>query len=170
MPVKAWAVLKTTQADVQPANLTENEVKLFGLSSQQSNAKRIYFRADASIVEGLRAYYGGVLYEVRGGNAWDIHGVVLAIPVIGETYSAPAPVVLYFGPLSGAIGASVTIYGTSFVGVTGVTFNGTAATAYTVTDSATITATVPTGATTGKIAVAASAGTGTSVEDFTVTP
>jgi len=170
MPVKTWAVLKTTRADVQPANLTENEVKLFGLSSQQSNAKRIYFEADASIVEGLRAYSGGQLYDIRGGNAWDIHGVVLGVPVIGEVYAPIAPTVTYFGPLSGPVGSTVTIHGTSFVGVTGVVIGGRAAIVYSVVDSSTITATVPLLATTGKISVTTADGTGLSVESFTVTP
>lgn len=170
MVVKAWAVLKITPADVQPANLTENEVKLFGLSSQQSNAKRIYFGNDSTIVEGLRAYFDGVLYDIRGCNSWNIHGVVLGIPVLGETYTTPAPIVTYFGPLSGAVGSTVTIHGSSFVGVTGITFNGTAVVNYTVVDSFTITAKVPVGATTGMIAVTTAAGTGTSAESFTVTP
>lgn len=119
--IKTWAILKTTAADVQPATLSENEVKLFGISSQHSDSKRIYFEADASIVEGLRAYTGGKLYDVRGGNPWSIHGVVLGIPVIGETYSAPAPTITYFGPLSGPVGTVVTIHGSSLIGVTGIT-------------------------------------------------
>lgn len=85
--IKTWAVLKTTRADVQPARLSENDVKLFGISSQQSGAKNIYFKSDTAIVEGLRAYTGSALYDVRGVNGWDIHGVALAIPVIGETYT-----------------------------------------------------------------------------------
>lgn len=101
--VKAWSILKVTRADVQPATLSENEVKLFGISSQQSDSKKIFFPADASIVEGLRAYTGGKLYDIRGSNGWNIHGVVLGIPVIGETYSPPAPAITYFGPLSGPV-------------------------------------------------------------------
>lgn len=119
--VKAWSILKITRADVQPATLSENEVKLFGISSQQSDSKKIFFPADASIVEGLRAYTGGKLYDIRGSNGWNIHGVVLGIPVIGETYSPPAPAITYFGPLSGTVGSTVTIYGTGFVGVSGIT-------------------------------------------------
>lgn len=87
MPVKTWSVLKTTACDVQPASLNENEMKLFGISDQKSNAKKVYFYADDSIVEGLRLYALGKLYDVRGDNPWSIHGVILAIPVIGETYS-----------------------------------------------------------------------------------
>jgi hypothetical protein len=63
----------------------------------------------------------------------------------------------------------VAVNGTNFTGVTAVTFNGTAATSYTLNSSTTITATVPTGATSGPIAVSTTAGTGTSGTWFTVT-
>lgn len=121
--VRSWAILKTTPADVQPARLSENDLKLFGISSQQSGSKMIYLQNDPDIVEGMRAYTGGKLYDIRSGDGaeWDIHGEILAIPVLGETYSAPAPAILYFSPLSGAVGSTVTIHGTSLVGVTGIT-------------------------------------------------
>jgi hypothetical protein len=86
MVSKTWTVLKTKKVDVQPAALSENEVKLFGISSQGSNAKRVYYEQDSGIIEGLRLSTGGELYEVRGVNPWSIHGVCLAIPVVGETY------------------------------------------------------------------------------------
>ena len=74
-----------------------------------------------------------------------------------------------FTPTSGPVGTSVTITGTNFTGVASVKFNGTAATSYTVNSTVKITATVPTGATTGQIAVTTAAGTGTSAGSFTVT-
>ena len=56
-------------------------------------------------------------------------------------------------PASGAVGAAVKILGTDLTGATGVTFNGTAA-KFTVLSSSEITATVPSGATTGEVKVA----------------
>lgn len=53
---------------------------------------------------------------------------------------------------SGAVGASVTILGTSLTGATSVTFNGTSAT-FSVVSSSEITTTVPAGATTGVVKV-----------------
>jgi hypothetical protein len=79
-----------------------------------------------------------------------------------------APTVDSFSPTSGPAGTSVTVTGTSFTGASSVTFNGTAA-AYTVNSDTQITTTVPSGATTGPIAVTNAGGTGTSSSSFTVT-
>ena len=70
--------------------------------------------------------------------------------------------------MSGAIGASVTITGTTFTGTTSVKFNGTSAT-FTVNSATQITATVPADATTGPITVTTPAGTTTSATNFFVT-
>jgi len=91
-------------------------------------------------------------------------GVALA-PVSAAT----APTITSFAPTSGAIGATVVITGTDFTGATTVAFNGTAA-AFSVNSSTQITATVPAGATTGKVSVTTPAGTATSTGDFTVIP
>ena len=61
-------------------------------------------------------------------------------------------------PTAGAVGSSVTILGNHLTGTTGVTFNGTAA-SFTVVSSTEITATVPAGATTGRVKVEAPNGT-----------
>ena len=79
------------------------------------------------------------------------------------------PTVTSFTPSSGPVGTNVSITGTNFTGATAVTFNGTAATNFTVNSSTSINANVPSGATTGKIAVTTGNGTGTSSTNFTVT-
>jgi len=79
-----------------------------------------------------------------------------------------APIISTFTPTSGAVGAVVTISGSNFTGATSVAFNGTTATSFTVNSSTQITATVPAAATTGKITVANSTGTGISADDFIV--
>ena len=82
---------------------------------------------------------------------------------------APAPVIVKFSPTSATVGKNVTITGAHFVGTTGVSFNGTAAT-FTVKSATSLVATVPTGATSGKIKVTNAGGTATSSTIFTVLP
>jgi DNA/RNA endonuclease G (NUC1) len=84
-----------------------------------------------------------------------------------RVYGAPAPFLNSFSPGSGAVGSSVTISGGNFTGASSVTFNGTSA-SFTVNSSATITATVPSGATSGLIQVIAPGGLATSATSFTV--
>jgi len=78
------------------------------------------------------------------------------------------PTLASFTPPSGPVGTSVTITGTGLTQATKVTFNGTSAT-FVVNSDTQITATVPTGATTGKIAVTTKGGTVSSTTSFTVT-
>ena len=78
------------------------------------------------------------------------------------------PGITSFLPTSGTVGTQVTITGSGFIGTTSITFNGTKAT-FTVNSAIKITATVPSGATTGKIKVTTPGGTATSATDFTVT-
>jgi hypothetical protein len=90
--------------------------------------------------------------------------------------TAPAPTITGFTPAFGPVGTSVKITGTNFSGtVSGATFttssvkfNTTSATTFTVNSATQITATVPTGATTGKISVTTPGGTATSATNFTV--
>jgi len=82
--------------------------------------------------------------------------------------SAP-PGVGTLTPTSGPVGTTVTINGSHFSGATAVRFNTTAATSFTVVSDSQITATVPTGATTGAVSVTTPAGTGSSSGVFTVT-
>jgi len=78
------------------------------------------------------------------------------------------PVVSSFTPTSGPVGAQVIITGTGLIGTTRVTFGGIKATAFTVNSAKQITATVPAGALTGRIAITTAAGTATSLGTFTV--
>ena len=82
--------------------------------------------------------------------------------------STSAPTITSFSPTSGPVGTTVTINGTNFTGATSVKFNGVTAT-FIVNSATKITATVPTGATTGRITVTTPGGTATSASDFTVT-
>src|SRR5438094_386428 len=61
------------------------------------------------------------------------------------------PVISSFSPTSGTVGIQVVIKGTGLTQTTKVTFGGVKATAFTVNSATQVTATVPTGAVTGKI-------------------
>ena len=67
------------------------------------------------------------------------------------------------------VGKTIEILGQGFTGTTGVSFNGTAAT-YKVSSGTYLTATVPTGATTGSVTVTTPGGTLKSSKTFQVTP
>lgn len=73
--------------------------------------------------------------------------------VSGTTPCTPLANITSFAPTSGPAGTLVTITGTGFTGATGVRFNGVNAASFTVVNSTTIKAKVPTTGTTGKISV-----------------
>jgi uncharacterized repeat protein (TIGR03803 family) len=77
------------------------------------------------------------------------------------------PTMLSFSPPSGPVGTLVTINGSGLMQTMRVVFNGKSA-SFTVVSDTEITATVPTGATTGKIRVTTKGGSVTSSSDFTV--
>jgi len=80
------------------------------------------------------------------------------------------PQITSFTPSSGPVGTNVQISGNTLIHANKVTFGGVAATAFTVNSDTQVTATVPTGAKTGKIIIFTSAGSATSPATFTMTP
>jgi len=79
------------------------------------------------------------------------------------------PQITSFSPPSGPVGTTVVITGESLKGATSVTFGGIKAMSFTVNSDMQVTATVPTGAKTGKIVISTPGGTATSSSSFTVT-
>jgi IPT/TIG domain len=79
-----------------------------------------------------------------------------------------APTILSFSPTSGPVDTSVVITGKSFTGATSVAFGGVKASSFEVDSYTQVTATVPSGAKTGKISVTTAGGTVTSTGTFTV--
>jgi uncharacterized repeat protein (TIGR03803 family) len=77
------------------------------------------------------------------------------------------PTLASFDPPSGPVETPVTITGTGLMQTTKVAFNGKLA-SFTVNSDTEVTATVPTGATTGKIALETKGGTASSTTSFTV--
>ena len=92
---------------------------------------------------------------------------------LSEMINAPPPPtppsIASFAPASGPAGTEVTINGSNLSGATSVTFNLAPASSFTVDSGTQIRATVPPGASTGRIRVTTASGTATSATDFTVT-
>ncbi|MBC7880371.1 MAG: hypothetical protein H7Y37_03490 [Anaerolineae bacterium] len=82
--------------------------------------------------------------------------------------TTPTPTITGFSPTSGAVGTPVLISGINFTGATAVKFNGIDATTYAVNSDIQISATVPSGATTGPITIVTPIGSGSSFSIFTV--
>ncbi len=105
-----------------------------------------------------------------------VTGKITVTTLAGSAVSATnftvigSPAVTGFAPASGNIGAEVTITGSNFVNVSAIKFNATtvAAGSYTIVSPTQIKAKVPSSATTGKISVTSTAGTGSSTSNFTV--
>jgi uncharacterized delta-60 repeat protein len=95
---------------------------------------------------------------------------VTDIQIAAGGSAGSGPVISTFAPTSGFLGDSVTINGSNFGSSPTVKFNGTTATSVSVNPAGTqITATVPSGASTGKITVeVVGEPTATSATDFTV--
>ena len=83
------------------------------------------------------------------------------------TVTTPTPTLTSVNPASALVGATVTLTGTGLGGATSVTFNGTPATFFSVTSATSMTAVVPTGATTGNVVVTTAGGSTNGVA-FTV--
>lgn len=79
------------------------------------------------------------------------------------------PTITSFTPTSGPVGTTVTITGTNLTGVTAVKFNLTSAVTIGTSTATSVTAKVPTAATTGKITVTTPVASVVSATDFTVT-
>ncbi len=130
-------------------------------------------------------------YRLQGAAGWTTYAAPFSVSAQGSStyeYRSPdvagnvestqtftvrvaaAPTVTSFPPASGMVGTAVTLTGRGFAGAIAVAFNGASAASFSVDSEAQITATVPAGATTGRIAVTTPAGAATSAASFTVIP
>jgi hypothetical protein len=115
-----------------------------------------------------------IAMDVDGDGDADVIGAAPGARTIAwfESISEPAssaPQIASFSPGSGPTGIEVAIIGANFIGATEVAFNGVPAPTFFVDSNTQIRATVPDGATTGKIRVTTGDGAALSADDFTVT-
>ena len=88
------------------------------------------------------------------------------VVVVGQLQQPPA--ITGFSPSCGPVGTSVQITGAFPTQLIGVTFNGVAAATFTLNSSSQVTATVPSGATTGPISITTPGGIAVSSSSFSV--
>jgi uncharacterized repeat protein (TIGR03803 family) len=110
----------------------------------------------AGLVQDTNGILYGTTYQGGANNAGTVFSLSVGLGPFVETQ-----------PTSGQVGKAVKILGTNLTGATSVTFNGTAA-AFMVKSKSEIIATVPLGATTGKVKVTSPRGTLTSNVPFRV--
>ena len=111
----------------------------------------------------------GTIYgtATAGGKAGSGSVAIGTVWHLNASLPAPQSTVAAFTPASGAVGSTVLIRGDHFIGTTAVTINGVSAT-FKVLNTNFIRATVPSGATTGPIAVTNPGGKTISTQNFTV--
>jgi Right handed beta helix region/IPT/TIG domain len=106
-----------------------------------------------------------VLSACNGGAVTPLKPPAPPSPTAPPPAPPSAPTISGFAPGSGAVGATITISGTHLSGATSVRFNGKAAVISDTADTS-LSASVPVGASSGKIALTTPAGTATSSADF----
>jgi len=113
---------------------------------------------EAALVQGTDGNFYGTTYGGGANNYGTVFSLSVDLGPFVETQTTAGPV-----------GSLVKILGTNLTGSTGVTFNGTAA-VFSVSASSLITATVPAGASSGKVQVITPSGTLSSNVPFQVVP
>jgi uncharacterized repeat protein (TIGR03803 family) len=149
----------------QRAGFVGARVGMFGQGFSSSSAVKFGGVASTTVTRSGSTYLTAVV------PAGAKTGVV-TVTTGATTLTSPQtfkvkPKITSFTPPSGPVGTPVTITGTGLLQATKVTFNKVVAT-FTVVSDTTITTTVPTGATTGKIAVTTPGGIANSAQSFTV--
>jgi hypothetical protein len=92
--ISEWESVETLSGDVQPHTLTQDEIKVYGLSQIKGGVKLfLYNGIHGNIKPGNRASVDSALtgetdlYNIMPINAWSRHGECLLIPVENEVLS-----------------------------------------------------------------------------------
>jgi uncharacterized repeat protein (TIGR03803 family) len=144
---------------INPQNGAVLETFVFDRADGSSPEVGVIQAADGTFVGTTE--HGGT---ISGGNNEFADGTVW---VLNAGLPALAPAIRLLNSTSGAVGSTVLINGTNFVGTSAVSFNGVSA-SFQVLNSQFVSATVPVGATTGPIELTNSGGTATSTQSFNV--
>jgi uncharacterized repeat protein (TIGR03803 family) len=141
--------------------------RVFAITTSGSLIQNLDMLSLFGIYPAPTAFLQGSDGKLYGGGATVAKRFV--IYTIDAGLAPPAPSIAGFLPTSGLVGSEVVVSGASYVGATGVAFNGVSA-QFVVNTSGVITTTVPRGASSGPIQVTTPGGTVTSQTDFTVLP
>lgn len=81
--------LESFPADVQPNNLTKEQIDLYGINTKTAHTKKCFFTSASHMVAGNRArvtYASGQqeVYNICPMNEWRVHCEALLIPVENE--------------------------------------------------------------------------------------
>ena len=144
---------------INPQNGAVLETFVFDRADGSSPEVGVIQAADGTFVGTTE--HGGT---ISGGNNEFADGTVW---VLNAGLPALAPAIRLLNSTSGAVGSTVLINGTNFVGTSAVSFNGVSA-SFQVLNSQFVSATVPVGATTGPIELTNSGGTATGTQSFNV--
>jgi YD repeat-containing protein len=161
---QAASVGYTTSEQSVVVNEAATTTKNFSLNGAPSAPVQYAYDALGRLIEVTDPSGGSAIYR------YDAVGNITAIERPG-TNGSSSVAISGFSSASGAVGSTVTIFGTGFTasaGQTCVTFNGTAATVTSATATQIVTA-VPAGATTGPVAVGAPCGSASAPTAFVVT-
>jgi uncharacterized repeat protein (TIGR03803 family) len=121
------------------------------------------FTGDGNILAPLMQHTSGVFYGTSQQQGTHNDGFLYSVDM------GLGPFVAFVYP-GGKVGSTVEILGQGLTGTTAVTFNGLAATSFTVVSDTYMTAVVPAGATTGAVVVTTPGGSRTSNVTFKVSP
>lgn len=141
----------TSATSSNPATLTRNGVAIHDAKFQGAIISAVSIAADQN----------GSVYILQNG------GGIFVMEASG-TVTPPAPTISSFTPTTAASGDTVTVSGSHFTGAASVHIGATNVPTYSVLDDATLTLTVPGGASTGTITITTAAGTGVSSGSLTI--
>jgi len=151
-----------------PANtFTMESTFQAGTGAQQNGAARWgdYSSIQIDPADDCTFWYTTEYIKTTGNAPWQTRVGSFTFPSCNVATQPPS--IASFAPTSGPVGTAVTVNGSGFTGTTSVKFNGTAA-GYAINSDTKITATVPNGATSGKISVTNSLGTAVSSQSFSI--
>ena len=96
--ITEWAQTEVINGDVQPHALTQDEIKLFGISELKGNVRLFLYNGyHENVKSGNRAkvlssFTGkSEMFNIMPINAWSKHGECLLVPVENEAEETPDP-------------------------------------------------------------------------------